>query len=74
MGRAKTTTTVLLLTLIATLAGCATVPPYERETLARRDMQLTRNQDAAAGEQHANAYREASAGAEGSSGGGCGCN
>jgi hypothetical protein len=55
-------------------SGCATVAPYERETLARRDMQLQRSPDASAGEQHANAYREASAGAEGSSGGGCGCN
>jgi hypothetical protein len=37
-------------------------------------MQLERNPDAAAGEQHATAYREGSSGAEGTSGGGCGCN
>lgn len=55
-------------------AGCATVPPYERETLARRDMQLVQSSDATAGEQHATAYREGATGAEGSSGGGCGCN
>ena len=63
----------LALALLA-LSGCATVAPYERETLARRDMQLQRNPDASAGELHANAYREGSAGGEGTSGGGCGCN
>lgn len=60
--------------LFALMGGCATVAPYERETLARRDMQLERNPDATAGEQHATAYREGSTGAEGTSGGGCGCN
>jgi hypothetical protein len=55
-------------------SGCATVAPYERERLARRDMQLERNPDATAGEQHAAAYREGSTGAMGASGGGCGCN
>lgn len=54
--------------------GCATVAPYERGTLARTDMQLERNSDAAAGQQHADAYREGSAGGIGASGGGCGCN
>jgi hypothetical protein len=62
------------LVLITAVAGCATVSPYEKETLARRDMQLQRNPDAAAGAQHASAYREGASGAEGSSGGGCGCN
>jgi hypothetical protein len=60
--------------LIVLASGCATVPPYERETLARRDMALERNPDASAGEDHATAYREGSSGAEGASGGGCGCN
>lgn len=59
---------------LALASGCATVPPYERETLARRDMALERNPDASAGEHHATAYREGSSGAEGTSGGGCGCN
>lgn len=62
--------------LLAAVAstGCATVAPYERGTLARTDMQLERNSDAAAGQQHADAYREGSAGGTGASGGGCGCN
>lgn len=58
----------------ALLHGCATVAPYERETLAREDMQLTRAPDVNAGTQHATAYREGSAGATGAAGGGCGCN
>jgi hypothetical protein len=59
---------------LLTSAGCATVAPYERGTLARTDMQLERNADASAGQQHADAYREGSVGATGASGGGCGCN
>jgi hypothetical protein len=55
-------------------SGCATVAPYERERLARPDMELGRGSDASAGEEHATAYREGSSGALGASGGGCGCN
>jgi hypothetical protein len=62
----------LLLALSA--SACATVAPYERERLARADMDPERNGDATAGEEHATAYREGSSGAIGSSGGGCGCN
>ena len=65
---------VLSLALASFAGGCATVAPYERERLARPDMELGRNADAKAGEEHATAYREGSTGAMGSSGGGCGCN
>jgi hypothetical protein len=65
---------ILALFALVSVSACATVPPYERETLARRDMALERNPDASAGEHHATAYREGSSGAEGTSGGGCGCN
>jgi hypothetical protein len=65
---------VIPMLVLVGLAGCATVAPYERERLAKRDMQLTRNPDAAAGEDHATNYREGSSGGSGSSGGGCGCN
>jgi hypothetical protein len=60
--------------LLVTFSGCAAVAPYERERLAQRDMELQRSPDVRAGEQHANSYREGATGAEGSSGGGCGCN
>ncbi|HKU37573.1 MAG TPA: DUF4266 domain-containing protein, partial [Polyangiales bacterium] len=43
-------------------SACATVAPYERERLARPDMELGRNADARAGEEHATAYREGSSG------------
>lgn len=67
--------TVMVTWVFALLVtGCATIAPYERERLARRDMELDRNPELSAGQQHATAYREGSSGAEGASGGGCGCN
>ena len=65
---------VLALSCALTCAACATVQPYERERLSKRDMLLERDPDASAGESHAVAYREGSSGGTGSSGGGCGCN
>lgn len=65
--------TLSFLSLIA-LAGCARVAPYERETLARRDMELGENAELTAGEEHAVAYREGSSGGGTAKGGGCGCN
>ena len=59
---------------LAALSGCATVAPYQREQLARADMQLAGDGDATAGEDHARSYREGATGALGASGGGCGCN
>jgi hypothetical protein len=64
----------LLLALLLAGTGCATVKPYERESLARSDMQLDRDADLASGSDHATAYREGTGGAIGASGGGCGCN
>lgn len=65
----------LSLTLLCALsAACARVAPYERETLARRDMELGKHADLRAGEEHAVAYREGSTGGGEAKGGGCGCN
>jgi hypothetical protein len=63
-----------LAVLLALLAGCARVAPYERGTLARSDMELGKNPDLAAGEEHGLAYREGSSGGGDAKGGGCGCN
>lgn len=64
-----------LIAVVVGLSGaCARVSPYERETLARRDMELTPGADLVAGEQHARDYREGSSGGAEVSGGGCGCN
>lgn len=52
-------------------AGCARVKPYERERLALPGMQLDPASDEA---QHVYESREASAGAYGALGAGCGCN
>lgn len=60
--------------LILLVTGCARVAPYERETLARRDMQLGQNPDLVAGEEHGLAYREGSSGGGDAKAGGCGCN
>jgi hypothetical protein len=60
--------------LTAALSSCATVQPYERERLAKRDMQFEPDPDGTAGEEHATAYREGSSGGSSSKGGGCGCN
>ena len=67
-------TTVLAAMISASAAGCATVAPYERERLAKGDMQLERDPDSSSGEEHATAYREGSSGGGSTSGGGCGCN
>jgi hypothetical protein len=63
-----------LLAALATVGGCARVAPYERGTLARSDMELGKNPDLAAGEDHGIAYREGSSGGGDAKGGGCGCN
>lgn len=64
----------LMLALMLSSVGCATVAPYERERLARPDMEINAASDVNAGADHATAYREGSSGGFGSSGGGCGCN
>lgn len=63
-----------LLSALALAGGCARVAPYERETLARRDMELSGKAALRAGEEHAQAYREGSSGGGDAKGGGCGCN
>jgi hypothetical protein len=65
---------ILRLAVCLALSACHRVAPYERETLARRDMQLSANSELLSGEQHAQAYREGSSGGGDARGGGCGCN
>lgn len=60
--------------VVALLAGCATVQPYERGRLAQPDMTEEWTAKARAGQDHATAYREGASGAAGSTGAGCGCN
>jgi hypothetical protein len=54
--------------------GCATVKPWQRETLADPIMQPGRNPLAAAQLDHVYFSREAASGGTTVGGGGCGCN
>lgn len=60
------------------LAGCSNVEPwvkpYERDRLADPIMSFDRNPVSSTYLDHVHEAREASRGATGSSGGGCGCN
>ena len=63
---------VLVLTLA--FAGCATVPPYERENLAQPGMDMSRRVAEDRFEGHGHNAREATSGGASTTGGGCGCN
>ncbi|MBN1238554.1 MAG: DUF4266 domain-containing protein [Gammaproteobacteria bacterium] len=61
---------------VAALAGCAGlgVQPWDRDVLARDDMQLTSDPLEASLDEHIYFSKEASSGGRGFGGGGCGCN
>jgi hypothetical protein len=65
---------VLPLLLLACVAGCATVQPWERGRFTKRKMQLDPSPESTSLEQHVYEYREGSVGGHGTVGGGCGCN
>jgi hypothetical protein len=62
--------------LVALASGCSSmgVEPWERDILARDDMQLTTDPVEAAIDDHIYFSKEASSGGRGFGGGGCGCN
>ncbi|MCB0281546.1 MAG: DUF4266 domain-containing protein [Calditrichae bacterium] len=64
---------VLLLFLLLILSGCATVKPWERESLADPIMIIDENPIDAGMKEHFIDYREGSEGATGAQSGGCGC-
>jgi hypothetical protein len=65
----------LAITLAATiLSGCASVKPWERETLSRPGMQIDPDPLMTACDDHIYFSREASKGGRSFGGGGCGCN
>lgn len=59
--------------LCATLAGCASVPPWERGNLAKPQMAFDLNPTESALRAHAYSSREAAASGVVGAGGGCGC-
>ena len=62
--------------LVTLASGCSSmgVEPWERDILARDDMQLTTDPVEAAIDDHIYFSKEASSGGRGFGGGGCGCN
>jgi len=60
--------------MLLLLAGCAAVQPWQRETLARPDMELVSDPLQAALDDHVYFSKEASSGGRSFGGGGCGCN
>lgn len=67
---------LLMLGLLAVLAGCSSmgVEPWDRDILAKEEMQLTTDPIEAATDDHIYFSKEASSGGRGFGGGGCGCN
>ncbi|MBW8832693.1 MAG: DUF4266 domain-containing protein [Burkholderiales bacterium] len=69
---------VAMLSAASLLGGCANiepwVKPYERERLADPIMKFSRDSLDAKHREHVRDVREASRGATGVQGGGCGCN
>ena len=64
----------LLVTVAVALAGCARVEPWDRDVLARPDMQIVADPVESAADEHIYFSKEASSGGQGFGGGGCGCN
>ena len=66
----------LILTAIILLSGCSSmgVEPWDRDILAKDEMQLTSDPLEAALDDHIYFSKEASSGGRGFGGGGCGCN
>ena len=60
--------------LAAVVASCAGVEPWDRDVLARPDMQIVADPVEAAADEHIYFSKEASSGGQGFGGGGCGCN
>jgi hypothetical protein len=69
---------ILILATLGTLilAGCSSmgVEPWERDILAKAEMQLTTDPLEAGTDDHIYFSKEASSGGRGFGGGGCGCN
>lgn len=67
---------MILVLLAACISGCSSmgVDPWERDVLAREDMQLVSDPLEAATDDHIYFSKEATSGGRGFGGGGCGCN
>ncbi len=67
---------ILLVAILMSSTACTTmgVEPWERDVLAKPEMQLVTDPVEAATDDHIYFSKEASSGGRGFGGGGCGCN
>ena len=67
---------ILLISALLSSAACTSmgVEPWDRDVLAKDEMQLTTDAIEAATDDHIYFSKEASSGGRGFGGGGCGCN
>ena len=67
---------ILIVALLAVVTGCSSmgVEAWERDILAKDEMQLVSDPVEAATDDHIYFSKEASSGGRGFGGGGCGCN
>jgi hypothetical protein len=71
---ARASRLVVAVALVLATAGCVRVAVYDRELLAKPTMQVPAHRSIDGRDQHMFEVREASRGADGPAGGGCGCN
>lgn len=74
MKRRVTISAAILVTVVLSACSALGVKPWERDVLAREDMQLNANPLDAAIDDHVYFSKEASSGGRSFAGGGCGCN
>lgn len=76
MSALKSIRTLSLALLVLTTAACSSlgVEPWQRDVLAKEEMQLTTDPVEAGLDDHIYFSKEASSGGRGFGGGGCGCN
>lgn len=74
--KTKSIKCTLTIATLAALAGCSSmgVEPWERDILAKDEMQLVADPLQVAIDEHIYFSKEASSGGRGFGGGGCGCN
>jgi uncharacterized protein DUF4266 len=67
---------IIVIVMLLLSAGCSSmgVEPWDRDVLAKDEMQLTTDALEAATDDHIYFSKEASSGGRGFGGGGCGCN
>jgi hypothetical protein len=76
MSTLKTIRSLSLALLVLTTTACSSlgVEPWQRDVLAKEEMQLTTDPVVAGLDDHIYFSKEASSGGRGFGGGGCGCN